>query len=60
MDKQFQKIHKLFLRAEPSAGKMILSQWIDRVIVYSYEHIEVRFFEAEKPSEPAHRTSAQF
>lgn len=59
-DKQFQKMHKLFLRAEPSARKMILSQWIDRVIVYSYEHIEIRFSEAEKPSETAHRPSAQF
>lgn len=59
-EKQFRKSYKLFLQAELSARKMILSQWIDRVIVYSYEHIEVYFLEVEKLGGAAQQVSAQF
>lgn len=44
-NQKLQKLYTKFLQAELPIRKMILSQWIERVVVYSYEHIEVRFAE---------------
>lgn len=42
---RIQKLYTQFQQAEPPIRKMIASQWIECVMVFSYEHIEVRFQE---------------
>ena len=59
-NRELQKLHTQFLQAELPIRKMILSQWIDRVAVYSYAHIEVHFAELEEAAEIVQQVSAQF
>ena len=59
-DKQLQKLYKQFQQADLPIRKMILSQWIERVVVYSYERIEVYFAELEEATEIVQQVSAQF
>lgn len=42
---QVRKLYTQFQQAEHPIRKMIASQWIERVTVFSYEHIEVSFRE---------------
>lgn len=42
-----EKFYRQFQQAEFPVQKMIASQWIERVTVFSYEHIDVQFGEAE-------------
>ena len=42
-----EKFYRQFQQAEFPVQKMIASQWIERVTVFSYEHIEVQFGETE-------------
>lgn len=46
-NRQFQKLYAQFQQAELPVRKMIASQWIDRVTVFSYEHIEIHFGQTE-------------
>ena len=46
-NRQLQKLYAQFQQAELPVRKMIASQWIDRVTVFSYEHIEVHFGQTE-------------
>jgi len=46
-DHQLQKLYRQFQQAELPVQKMIASQWIERVMVFSYEHIEVQFGETK-------------
>lgn len=59
-DEQLQKLYKQFQQADLPIRKMILSQWIERVVVYSYERIEVHFAELEEATEIVQQVSAQF
>lgn len=59
-NRELQKLHRQFLQAELPIRKMILSQWIDRVVVHSYEHIEVYFAESEDPQKIVQQVSSQF
>lgn len=59
-DEQLQKLYKQFQQADLPIRKMILSQWIERVVVYSYEYIEVHFAELEEATEIVQQVSAQF
>ena len=51
VNQKLQKLHTTLLQAELPIRKMILSQWIQQVVVYSYEHIEVRFAEMAETDE---------
>lgn len=42
-----EKLYRQFQQAEFPVQKMIASQWIARVTVFSYEHIDVQFGETE-------------
>lgn len=42
-----EKLYRQFQQAELPVQKMIASQWIERVTVFSYEHIDVQFEETE-------------
>lgn len=57
---ELQKLHTQFLQAELPIRKMILSQWIDRVVVYSYKHIEVHFSELEETADIVQRVFSRF
>lgn len=46
-DYRLQKLYTQFQQAEFPVQKMIASQWIARVTVFSYEHIDVQFGETE-------------
>lgn len=46
-DYRLQNMYEQFQQAELPVRKMIASQWIDRVTVFSYEHIEVHFGQTE-------------
>lgn len=59
-NRELQKLHTQFLQAELPIRKMILSQWIVRVAVYSYEHIEVDFTELEEAAEIVQQMFVQF
>lgn len=59
-NRELQKLYTQFLQAKLPIRKMILSQWIERVVVYSYEHIEVHFVEWEEAAEIVQQASAQF
>lgn len=57
---KLQKLYAQLLEVEIPICKMILSQWIKRAVVYSYEHIEVHFAELEEATEIVQQVSAQF
>ena len=59
-DEQLQKLYKQFQQADLPIRKMILSQWIERAVVYSYERIEVHFAKLEEATEIVQQVSAQF
>ena len=43
-----QKLYAQFQQAELPVRKMIISQWLEQIIVFSYEHIEIHFRDAEE------------
>lgn len=43
-----QKIYAQFQEAELPVRKIIISQWLEQIIVFSYEHIEIHFRDAEE------------
>lgn len=59
-NRELQKLNRQFLQAELPIRKMILSQWIDRVVVHSYEHIEVHFSELEETADIVQRVFSRF
>lgn len=40
---ELRKLYNKVMEAEFSIGKMILCQWIERVNIFSHDHIEVLF-----------------
>lgn len=47
-DCELRRLYTQFQQAEFSVQKMIISQWLDQITVFSYEHIEINFREAEE------------
>lgn len=44
---ELRRLYTQFQQAELSEQKMIISQWLDQITVFSYEHIEIHFRETE-------------